>query len=232
MAAAKRPTRAKRGHSGSDGWWLRPIFGAISALTYYIVAVRPWLLRWGATVEEASSPLPGDELVPEPVYATTRAVTVRVSAESIWPWLVQLGQGRAGFYTYDLLEQIVGAAIRSADRIVPELQQLAVGDTVLLSPVGGAEGRGAGAGARARAVADNGPAHRSIDPACARNPLGDGLDLVVRPAAAAAGIDAVAGAYARRLPAPRCPGARSPIAAGAHSLRNGARHAHRHQAPG
>lgn len=137
MAARKRPTPAQRGHSGPGGWLFRPIVGAISAVTYYTLAVRPWLLRWGATAEEASTPLPGDGLVPEAVYTTTRAVTVRASAESIWPWLVQLGQARAGFYTYDWLEQIVGAAIRSADRIVPELQQLVVGDTVLLSPVGG-----------------------------------------------------------------------------------------------
>jgi hypothetical protein len=116
---------------------LRPILGAISALTYYTLAVRPWLLRWGATAEEARTPLAGDDLVPEARYTTTRGVTVRASAESIWPWLVQLGQARAGFYTYDRLEQIVGAAIRSADRIVPEYQQLSVGDTVLLSPVGG-----------------------------------------------------------------------------------------------
>ena len=115
----------------------RTVLGAISALTYYTLAVRPWLLRWGATAEEASTPLPGDNLVPTAAYTTTRAITIRASAESIWPWLVQLGQGRAGFYTYDRLEQIVGAAIRSVDRVVPEFQQLAVGDTVLLSPVGG-----------------------------------------------------------------------------------------------
>jgi hypothetical protein len=138
MATAKRPIQTSRVHSGLlPGWLFRLALGAISALTYYTLAVRPWLLRWGATGEETSTPLPGDDLVPQAAYTTTRAVTVRVSAESIWPWLVQLGQGRAGFYTYDRLEQIVGAAIRSADRVVPELQQLAVGDTVLLSPVGG-----------------------------------------------------------------------------------------------
>jgi hypothetical protein len=81
--------------------------------------------------------LPGDDLVPEPAYVTTRAITVQAPAEAVWPWLVQLGQGRGGFYTYDRLEQMVGAGIRSADRIVPELQQLAIGDTVRLSPEGG-----------------------------------------------------------------------------------------------
>jgi hypothetical protein len=137
MSATKRASQAQGGRSGSGGWLFRTILGAISALTYYTLAVRPWLLRWGATAEEASTPLPGDDLVPSAAYTTTRAVTIRASAESIWPWLVQLGQARGGFYTYDRLEQIAGAAIRSADRVVPEFQQLAVGDTVLLSPVGG-----------------------------------------------------------------------------------------------
>jgi hypothetical protein len=196
MGARKRPTQARAGVSGSAGWLFRAILGASSALTYYTLAVRPWLLRWGATAEEASTSLPGDELVPAPAYTTTRAVTVRAAADSIWPWLIQLGQARAGFYTYDRFEQIAGAA-----------------------------------GACARAVSDNGPAHRSIDPARARNPVGDGLDLDVCAAADVRRSDAVAGAYACRLPAPRCPGAVSPIAVGARALRDGARHADWHQAP-
>jgi hypothetical protein len=125
------------GRSRAHGWWLRPVLGAIGALSYYALAVRPWLLRWGTTADEATTGLPGDDLVPSAAYVTTRAVTVRSPADAIWPWLVQLGQGRAGFYTYDRLEQLVGAAIQSADRILPEQQQLAVGDTIRLSPVGG-----------------------------------------------------------------------------------------------
>ncbi len=99
--------------------------------------IRSWQLHWGATAEEASAALPGDDLVAVARYVTTRAVTIETPPEAVWPWLVQLGQGRAGFYTYDRLEQFVGAAIRSADRIRPELQQLAEGETVRLSPVGG-----------------------------------------------------------------------------------------------
>src|SRR6266700_897889 len=114
--------------------WL-PRLAPVVILLYALVA-RPWQLRWGATAEEASTPLRGDDLVPDASYVTTRAITVRAPAGAIWPWLVQLGQGRAGFYTYDQLEQIVGAAIRSAERIVPELRQPALGD-VRLSPVGG-----------------------------------------------------------------------------------------------
>src|SRR5947209_13955083 len=139
MAAAPRSihTHLQSSAARPGRWWVRPVLGATSALTYYVLAIRPWLLHWGAKPEEASAILPGDQLVPDAAYVTTRAVTVQAPPEAIWPWLVQMGQGRAGFYTYDHLEQLVGAAIRSADRIVPELQHLAVGDTVLLSPVGG-----------------------------------------------------------------------------------------------
>lgn len=128
------PSTPRRSPPGR--WLPRLVLAAIGGLAYTVV-VRPWLSHWGATVDEASTPLPGDHLVPEPAYVTTRAVMVRAPAEAVWPWLVQLGQGRGGFYTYDRLEQMVGAGIRSADYIVPELQQLAVGDTVPLSPVGG-----------------------------------------------------------------------------------------------
>ena len=103
----------------------------------YALVGRPWQLHWGATAEEASTRLPGDELVPDATYVTTRGITVQAPAEAVWPWLVQMGQGRGGLYTYDRLEQIAGLAIRSADHIVPELQQLAVGDTVNLAAVGG-----------------------------------------------------------------------------------------------
>jgi hypothetical protein len=109
----------------------------LGAMGAYALAGRPWQLHWGATAEEASTSLPGDELVPDAAYVTTRAITVQAPAEAVWPWLVQMGQGRGGLYTYDRLEQIAGLAIRSADHIVPELQQLAVGDTVNLAAVGG-----------------------------------------------------------------------------------------------
>lgn len=118
------------------GWLSRLAPWVIGGLLYALLA-RPWQLRWGATVAEARTPLPGEELVPNASYMTTRAVTVHAPVEAVWPWLVQMGHGRAGFYTYDRLEQLVGDAIRSADHIVPELQQLAVGDTIRLSPVGG-----------------------------------------------------------------------------------------------
>jgi hypothetical protein len=92
--------------------------------------MRPWLLRWGTTSDEASQPLPGDELVPQPILETTRAITIRASAAEIWPWLVQMGQGRGGFYSYDWLENLLRLDIHNADTIEPEIQHLKSGDLV------------------------------------------------------------------------------------------------------
>ena len=107
------------------------IGGGVAA---YVLLVRPRQLGWGATDQESGSPLPGDDLIPSPNLAATRAVSVRASAEQVWPWIAQLGQGRGGFYSYDALENLVGCDIHSADGIVPEWQAIAVGDTVNLHP--------------------------------------------------------------------------------------------------
>ncbi len=79
--------------------------------------------------------LPGYEFIKNPRYHTTRAITIDAPASEVWPWLVQMGQGRGGFYSYDWLENLVGLAIHSADAIIPELQDLKVGDQVRLAPV-------------------------------------------------------------------------------------------------
>ena len=80
--------------------------------------------------------LPGDDLVPEPVLAANRVITIQAAADAVWPWLLQLGQGRGGFYSYQRLENMIGCDIHNADRIVPELQDLKVGDLVRLGPEG------------------------------------------------------------------------------------------------
>lgn len=97
-------------------------------------ALRRWQLRWGATAEEAHTALPGDELTADPDLTATRAITVHTAAEAVWPWIVQLGQGRGGFYTYDRLENLLGCDMHSADRVVPEWQDVKVGDQVRLHP--------------------------------------------------------------------------------------------------
>src|SRR5450759_2138223 len=100
----------------------------------YLLLARPRHLRWGATDQESRGPLPGDDLLANPDLAATRAITVRAPADQVWPWIAQLGQGRGGFYSYDALENLIGCDIRSADRVVPEWQDVKVGDEVKLAP--------------------------------------------------------------------------------------------------
>jgi hypothetical protein len=89
--------------------------------------------RWGATDEEVAAHLPGDELVPDPAAQNTRAITIAATPAQVWPWLVQVGADRAGFYSHDWLENLAGLRIHSADRVVDEWQHLAVGDVVRAS---------------------------------------------------------------------------------------------------
>ncbi|MDQ1737383.1 MAG: hypothetical protein QOH56_3634, partial [Pseudonocardiales bacterium] len=91
-------------------------------------------LRWGATDEEAAMDLPGDQFLPVANVTATRAITTLRTADDVWPWLAQLGQGRGGFYSYDFLENLVGCDIQSADRIVEEWQSIEVGSEVNLYP--------------------------------------------------------------------------------------------------
>jgi len=80
------------------------VVAGIAGLVAYALAVRPWHLRWGATNAEVQEPLPGDEVVPEPELSATHAVTIHAAIAAVWPWLVQVGQGQGGFYSYVLLE--------------------------------------------------------------------------------------------------------------------------------
>jgi hypothetical protein len=91
---------------------------------------RRWHLRWGATQAEVAGAMPGDELVSEPSFNATRAITICTPPEAVWPWLVQIGYGRAGWYSYDLFDN---AARPSAERILPEYQQPKIGDWVPMS---------------------------------------------------------------------------------------------------
>lgn len=93
-------------------------------------AVRRVYNRHGATDVELRQALPGDELVGEPKLGYTRAITIGAPPQAVWPWLVQVGQGRGGFYSFDALENVVGCGIHSTDRVLPEHQHLAVGDLI------------------------------------------------------------------------------------------------------
>jgi hypothetical protein len=102
---------------------------AVAAVAGWKVFER-WHRSWGATDEEVVMELPGDELTAGAVEQSTRAVTVDATPHDVWPWVVQLGADRGGFYSYDWLENLFGLEIHSADAIVPEWQRLDVGDMV------------------------------------------------------------------------------------------------------
>jgi hypothetical protein len=93
------------------------------------LGMNPWLLRWGATDEEVAQGMPGDL----DHIGWTRAITVDAAPEQIWPWLVQWGQGRGGWYSYDWLENLFGFDIHTAQQILPEYQHLAIGDPICMA---------------------------------------------------------------------------------------------------
>ncbi|MDK0748930.1 hypothetical protein P7A58_15550, partial [Clostridium perfringens] len=84
----------------------------------------------------AARPLTGDELVPDPNYSSTRAISIAAPPAQVWQWLVQIGYGRGGFYSYDQLERMAGlTGLHSTNEIVPEWQALKAGETVSISPI-------------------------------------------------------------------------------------------------
>ncbi|MDR1212723.1 MAG: hypothetical protein LBK54_01250 [Propionibacteriaceae bacterium] len=89
--------------------------------------------RWGASDAEIRTALPGDDLVPQPDLQATRAIRIGARPEAVWPWLVQLGEDKAGFYSYDWLERLAGMDVRNSDVVAPEWQGLAQGDRVRLA---------------------------------------------------------------------------------------------------
>lgn len=102
----------------------------------YASFVRPRLVRWGATDEEVRATFPGAELIPDGARAPTMAITIDASPAKVWPWLVQMGYDRAGFYSWDILDNL---GRKSADRIHPEWQLLSVGDRIKAMGVDGWE---------------------------------------------------------------------------------------------
>ena len=108
---------------------------AVVAALYTIArAFRPYFNCWGATKEEHHLRFPGEEFLADRTIASTHAITIRSQPSEIWPWLLQVGVGRGGFYSYSWLENLVGCRVRNVDKIIPELQTLKVGDYVILHP--------------------------------------------------------------------------------------------------
>jgi hypothetical protein len=116
--------------------------GAIIIATAWalLTALLPRMNRWGATDADLTRSLPGDELVPQPRIETVRAITIKASPAEVWPWLAQIGYKRAGWYSYDLIHRLLRVAgsvddpRASANRVIPELQDLKVGDNIKIAP--------------------------------------------------------------------------------------------------
>lgn len=113
---------------------LRRAAVTVSAVVLVATAARAAARRGGVTRSEAHAPLPGDEQIPASRVVATRAVTIDAPPEAVWPWLVQIGQDRGGFYSFDRLENLFGLDIHSADTIEPDWQDLRPDDVVRLAP--------------------------------------------------------------------------------------------------
>lgn len=110
-----------------------PLIILAVGIVLYLSFIRPRQVRWGATDEEVTLILPGDEIVRQPSFNATRAVTIQTRPQRVWPWLLQLGSRRAGWYSLDWIDN---AGIHSAERIIPEFQRMDIGDFVPMTPDG------------------------------------------------------------------------------------------------
>src|SRR4051812_31928309 len=107
------------------------VVAALALAAVYWFPVRRWMGQWGSTPNERARRMPGDGLTPQPTDVETQAVTVDAPPSDIWPWLVQIGSRRGGLYSYDWLDRLFGFLERASARcILPEFQQLAVGDRI------------------------------------------------------------------------------------------------------
>lgn len=104
--------------------------GGLGAIAAYTYKIRPWHLRWGTRREEVNQALPGDDVKPDAEIQVTHAITINAPASVVWKWLVQIGQGRGGFYSYDWIENLFGLEIHNTREIVAGWQELRLGDFV------------------------------------------------------------------------------------------------------
>ncbi len=127
LHGVKGRAEGHRPDSATHGW--RRAAETLGALAIMAIspAIRPFHLRWGASGAEADAEMPGDRLLPNAHFVATRAITIDAPPDQVWPWLVQVGLDRAGFYSYDLLDNL---GRPSADQILPQWQHLRVGEMV------------------------------------------------------------------------------------------------------
>lgn len=107
-----------------------------AALLAVLYGARRYYRNWGTTKSESQMRLPGDTLVADPAIQTTEAVYIDAPVAAVWPWLLQMGQDRGGFYGCEGLKNLAGLRHHDADRLHPEWQRLDIGDRVRLAPEG------------------------------------------------------------------------------------------------
>lgn len=114
---------------------MRSTIALVTLALLYWFPLRRWFGRWGTTPHELTRAMAGDAIIPDPTHSATHAVTIDATPQDIWPWLVQLGYQRGGLYSYDWLDRLFGILDRpSAEHVLPDFQQLTVGDTIRLGP--------------------------------------------------------------------------------------------------
>jgi len=126
------------------------LLAVVATVVGYRAGARPWIYRWGSDDDEIGAALPDDNWVAETSARTTRAITIDAPVEMVWPWRVQIGEDRGGFYSYSLLERAVGVDVHNADRIHSEWQDLRTGDIVWLAHRYGETGKDGGGSGEAK----------------------------------------------------------------------------------
>ena len=110
------------------------VAASVGLMTYPLW--RGWCLTWGAAGDEATRTLPGDDLLADPDLVSTRAISIAAPVGDIWPWLAQMGPGRGGVYTYDWIENLFGLHMHSVDVVLPQFQNIEIGDAQQLGQNG------------------------------------------------------------------------------------------------
>ena len=102
-----------------------------SLLVTYLLVIRPWHLKWGATKEELMLEFPGDNNVHKPNFNATRGITIHSTPELVWRWIIQIGSKRAGWYSIDWMDN---AGIKSSNELLPEFQRIEIGQFIPFTP--------------------------------------------------------------------------------------------------
>jgi hypothetical protein len=98
---------------------------AATTMGIEFLGYRQWHQRWGATPAEVRATMPGDDLLAGAGFTATRAITIAAAPTDVWSWLVQVGFGRAGFYSYDRVDNL---GRPSARELLAPFQSPSIGD--------------------------------------------------------------------------------------------------------